>query len=200
MRLFSYKLARDFGFAPNPFHGVCTLATCKPQIRAAASVGDIIIGCGSKTLRLEERILFALRVEGKCSFQEYWDDPRFMIKRPYFGGSQSRAYGDNIYRHGPTGAWIQEKSHHSLPDGAVNQLNLDRDTGADAVLWGHDFVYWGQDAIPIPGHLRAGNGDDLYPAGRNYRSVFDDGFVSEVDSWFRGLNRRGRLGRPKSWD
>lgn len=29
IRLFSYKQTDDTGFAPNPFHGVCTLATCK---------------------------------------------------------------------------------------------------------------------------------------------------------------------------
>ncbi|MFH1865797.1 MAG: hypothetical protein ABIK85_07930, partial [Candidatus Eisenbacteria bacterium] len=39
MRLFSYIVARDYGFAPNPFCGVCTLATCKPKIRESASVG-----------------------------------------------------------------------------------------------------------------------------------------------------------------
>ena len=31
MRLHSYVVARDYGFAPNPFLGVCTLATCKPK-------------------------------------------------------------------------------------------------------------------------------------------------------------------------
>lgn len=45
--LFSYVLARDAGFAPNPFYGVCTLATCKPRIRASAAVGDWIVGTGS---------------------------------------------------------------------------------------------------------------------------------------------------------
>lgn len=33
MRLFADKHAHDIGFTPNPFHGVCTLATCKPRIR-----------------------------------------------------------------------------------------------------------------------------------------------------------------------
>lgn len=199
MRLFSYKIARDFGFAPNPFHGVCTLATCKPQIRAAASVGDIVVGCGSKTLGAEERVVFALRVSGKCTFQEYWDNPNFLKKRPFFGGNQSRAYGDNIYHHDADGRWLQEKSHHSFPDGQENLLNVTRDTGTDAVLWGDDFVYWGKDAVPIPAHLRTGNGDDLYPKGRSYRSIFDDNFILEVDNWMSGLNKRGRLGRPTSW-
>lgn len=44
LKLYSYVVARDFGFAPNPFHGYCTLATCKPDIRATASVGDWVIG------------------------------------------------------------------------------------------------------------------------------------------------------------
>jgi hypothetical protein len=54
MRLFSYVVARDYGFAPNPFHRHCTLATCKPGIRARAAVGDWVIGTGAKTkYRLE---------------------------------------------------------------------------------------------------------------------------------------------------
>ena len=49
MRLHSYVVARDYGFAPNPFFGVCTLATCKPKIRSAAKLGDWVMGTGSKT-------------------------------------------------------------------------------------------------------------------------------------------------------
>ena len=33
--LFSYVVATDSGFAPNPFFGLCTLACCKPAIRRA---------------------------------------------------------------------------------------------------------------------------------------------------------------------
>ena len=33
---------RDYGFAPNPYFGYCTLATCKPVIRRCAGVGDWI--------------------------------------------------------------------------------------------------------------------------------------------------------------
>ena len=61
-RIYSYKLSRDYGFAPNPFHGICTLATCKPQIRKGAQVGDLIIGCGSKELKMQGKIIFAMRV------------------------------------------------------------------------------------------------------------------------------------------
>jgi hypothetical protein len=32
--LYVYAITRDFGFAPNPFHGSCTLATCKPELES----------------------------------------------------------------------------------------------------------------------------------------------------------------------
>lgn len=44
MHVYSYIVTHDTGFAPNPFHGVLTLACCKPAIRRAAEVGDVIVG------------------------------------------------------------------------------------------------------------------------------------------------------------
>ena len=81
MRLYSYIVARDFGFAPNPFHGCCTLATCKPQIRASASVGDWIIGTGAKTkYRLTAHLIYAMTVDEVITFEAYWQDVRFSRK------------------------------------------------------------------------------------------------------------------------
>lgn len=42
-RIYSYVVRYDSGFAPNPFYGYCTLATCKPDIRRAAEVGDWLV-------------------------------------------------------------------------------------------------------------------------------------------------------------
>ena len=39
-----YKMTHDTGFAPNPFHGVLTLATCKPKIRACRKADDWVAG------------------------------------------------------------------------------------------------------------------------------------------------------------
>ena len=38
---YSYIITRDYGFAPNPFGGVCTLATCKPKIRKGLDANEI---------------------------------------------------------------------------------------------------------------------------------------------------------------
>ncbi len=192
-------MARDFGFAPNPFHGVCTLATCKPQIRASAKVGDIVLGCGSASNKLAGRMIFAMKVEGKISFQEYWDHPLFQKKKPSMYGSRARSYGDNIYRR-ENSCWLQADSHHSFENGVLNLDNLERDTGSDNVIWGTDFIYWGSEAPTIPARFRNFDGDDIYPNGRGHRSRFADPLVVAFDDWFSGQNARGRIGRPAAWD
>lgn len=199
MRVYSYKITRDFGFAPNPFGGVCTLATCKPQIRTSAVEGDIIVGCGSAANNLTARSIFIMRVSGKLSFQQYWDDPRFREKRPFFKGSRCRAYGDNIYHHDDEGNWVQERSHHSFADGSLNESNLRTDTGSDNVLLGDDFVYYGRNAPLIPQGLRNFEGDDLYPTARSHRAKFSPALISEVDGWFKAIPVRGCIGRPTAW-
>lgn len=195
MRLFAYKMVRDYGFAPNPFDGFCTLATCKPKIRKAAKEGDLIIACGSAKNGFAGRAICALRVTGKSTFQQYWDNPLFKRKRPILGLSRRRAFGDNIYHRDPEGNWIQEDSHHSLHEGISNQLNLMRDTSSDHVLWSDDFIYWGREAVDIPPEFGGFNLDRV----RDERSRYDANFIAAVDDWFRSIAPRGRVGRPIDW-
>ena len=97
MRLHSYVVARDYGFAPNPFFGVCTLATCKPIIRSVAAIGDWVMGTGSKQWNREHHVVYAMRVTESMTFEQYWNDPRFQKKKPNLRGSKKQAFGDNIY-------------------------------------------------------------------------------------------------------
>ncbi|MGN6155714.1 MAG: hypothetical protein ACTHN4_08260 [Sphingomicrobium sp.] len=198
MKLWSYKISRDYGFAPNPYFGFCTIACCKPDIRRGAVVGDLIVGCGSSKLQLGGHVIYAMRVTEKLTFQQYWDDPRFERKRPSFSAGTARSYGDNIYHHDAQGRWIQEDSHHSLDDGGWNQLNAERDLGADAVLVSADFVYWGRLAPEIPVQLRNFDGDDLYPNVRNLRNSYSEIFKNAAVDWFDGQDK-GRFGRPINW-
>jgi len=52
MNYYSYLVEHDFGLAPNPFGGYCTLTVCKPIIRKSSKlrIGDWIIGTGSVAL------------------------------------------------------------------------------------------------------------------------------------------------------
>ena len=97
MKLFSYILARDFGFAPNPFYSICSLATCKPIIRKKAQIGDWIIGTGSKQLNCENKLIYIMEITDKVTFNQYWSNPKYNCKKPIINGSLKQMYGDNIY-------------------------------------------------------------------------------------------------------
>ena len=198
MTVWAYKISRDYGFAPNPYFGYCTIACCKPDIRRKAAVGDLIIGCGSSKLYLVGRVIFAMRVAERLTFDEYWNDERFERKKPVFTAGKARAYGDNIYHQNEPGIWVQEDSHHSLDGGGKNALNAARDLGADAVLVGTDFAYWGSSAAEIPPVLRNFEGDDLYPNVRNFRNGYSDALQAAAIAWF-DAGPKGRIGRPVNW-
>jgi len=142
--LYIYVVDRDFGFAPNPFHGCCTLATCKPDIRKAARVGDWVMGVGGKRLNATGKCSYLMRVTEVSTFDEYWIDSRFEAKKALRNGSLVMMVGDNIYhRDGGSGKWIQEDSHHSNSDGSPNMKNLKRDTRSVNVLISTHFYYFG---------------------------------------------------------
>ncbi|WP_145362211.1 Nmad2 family putative nucleotide modification protein [Stratiformator vulcanicus] len=197
MRLYSYIVARDFGFAPNPFYGICTLATCKPKIRATARPGDWIVGTGSKGFRLDGHIVFAMRVTEVLTFDQYWSDTRFKRKRPNLRGSLKQAYGDNIYhRHPQTGDWLQEDSHHSYADGSSNPANVERDTQSDAVLIGEEFYYWGKSGPKIPNQFRNYNGLDVCLSGPGHKCNFPHVLAGLFVHWIRSQVDHGYLGEP----
>lgn len=112
MYLYSYVITRDYGFAPNPFWNICSLATCKPQIRERALKGDWIAGFGGANTAITHKMVFLMQVDEICTFDEYWVDPRFFMKKPRFDGNYQQCYGDNIYHHIGS-EWMQENSHHS---------------------------------------------------------------------------------------
>lgn len=149
-----YVVARDFGFAPNPFHGVCTLATCKPVIRRTAQTGDWIIGMGGSKLNAVGRCIFAMQVTDAMTFEEYWTNPTFRDKRPVRNGSRKMMVGDNIYyRDGVNGLWQQADSHHSQPNGTPDSYNVEHDTATNRVLLSSHFFYFGSSAPSIPEEL-----------------------------------------------
>jgi len=202
MRLFSYVVARDFGFAPNPFYGFCTLACCKPKIRAAAEVGDWVAGTGPMKKCIGYQLVYAMEISEILSFVEYWNDPRFLLKRPDFNSSLKRAYGDNIYhRDSETASWIQEDSHHSLEMGEPNTLNLDRDTSStDQVLISKRFAYWGGQGPVVPAELQNFNGQSLFIRTSSHKSRFTGAYVQRFIEWFHSLEEQGVCNRPDDWN
>lgn len=198
MKLHSYVVARDFGFAPNPFFGFCTLATCKPKIRKVADIGDWVVGTGSKTKGRDGYLVYAMKVTEALSFDEYWKDPRFREKRPNLRGSKKQAFGDNIYHHAAARRWCQADSHHSLPTGAPNSRNIKNDTQTDRVLISDDFVYWGGGGPHIPMRVREFQGYDLC-GKRGHKNSFPPKMVESFERWLRSTGDHGYCAAPLDW-
>ena len=199
--LFSYVVRYDSGFAPNPFFGHCTLATCKPGIRKHASVGDWVVGTGSggAGVRRAGCLVYAMRVTETLSTAEYWDDPRFQRKKPEMRYNWVAASGDNIYEPMGPAKWRQLNSYHSKPDGTPNDQHEHRDTGVEWVLVSEDYVYYGGEGPKLPKRFLSGGCMDLCHAGQNYRRVRDEKVMAEFVEWLRAQGHRGYEGKPWDW-
>lgn len=194
--LHSYIVAYDSGFAPNPFNGVCTLATCKPEIRKRACIDDWVIGTGSNRLGVRRGgfLVYAMRVQETLTFSEYWNDPRFQKKKPNIFGSYRMACGDNIYSPDQVhGGWQQLNSYHSQDDGLPFMTHINRDTSVDRVLISNDFVYFGAEGPEVPDALKDAG---LVLAGRGRLKVTDAVKIAAFESWLEQLGVKGYQGRP----
>jgi hypothetical protein len=194
-KVYRYVIDHDMGFSPNPFHGVCTLANCKPSIRRIAKMGDIVMGFGSASSSIKGKLIYWLRVDEITTYDEYWVDPRFEIKKPVVNGSHLKFHGDNIYHRDADGSFVQAASFHSLPDGAPNPLNVATDTGrTDRVLISNTFSYYGKNAIDLPNGLLP-----VVPRGRGHRTAIGSDLRIEVVEWLMSRNERGFVGEPSGW-
>jgi hypothetical protein len=197
MNVYSYVIEHDLGFAPNPFHGLCTLACCKPDIRKAAKIGDIVIGTGATATGLVKHMIYWMRVGEIVDFDHYRVDPRFRVKRPDMAApGKIERFGDNIYGRDPvTKLFVQDFSFHSNPDGSCNQKNLKRDTGkTERILIGHDFAYFGVAAPKIPKDLR-----DLIKKGPSHKCRFKPDRVKAFEEWATAQPGRGYIDKPTHW-
>lgn len=194
MVIYSYVVTRDYGFAPNPFFGYCTLATCKPKIRKSAQVGDWVVGIGSsaQNSKFKNKLIYTMCIEEKLLFNDYWNDTRFKRKKPVMNGSNKQLYGDNIYHKNlNTGKFIQENSHHSLKNGLVNEINYKRDLSGNYVLISKNYWYFGEDAILIPDKLKG-----IIHTGRSYSKKENKLLIDNFITWIKQKDQK-TIGKPK---
>lgn len=201
-RIHSYVVRYDSGFAPNPFYGYCTLATCKPSIRRSAKVGDWVVGSGSNDRSVQRggHMVYAMRVTEAMTFDEYGLDPRFDSKKPYRNGSRKQSCGDNIYFRVAAGAaWQQRDSFHSRADGSLNPSHVTRDTSVNRVLISNDFVYFGGEGPKFPVELKDQKGRHLSKSGIGLTTFDDAQLVASLERWIRSLAVSGYQGAPFEW-
>ena len=201
IKYYFYILARDYGFAPNPFYGFCTLACCKSKIRAKAQKGDWIIGLGSKNLMCRGKIVFVMEVTETLNFNEYYKDKRFSLKKPYIKGSLKTMHGDNVYHQNSKGKWIQDDCHHNHRDKEIRGENKDMDTKVDRVLISNHFFYFGNNPLSELNKLfnsierKTGN---IGP-GFKYSGLEKEG--KELMKFLKKTKKRNHIyGEPINWN
>lgn len=201
MNVYSYIVSHDSGFAPNPFHGFCTLACCKPVIRRCASVGDWIVGLSPKHLGNE--IVFAMKVKEKLPFADYWRDPRFKQKRPKLQAADLKVCaGDNIYQPLTKSAFKQQPSYHSNDDGCECLSTKEHDLNGKFVLISDRFTYFGGYTKKLPANLAeliATRGHKRYQCSLDDLKKGIGGVAGKALRYFEKLPR-GILGNPRSWE
>ena len=198
-RLYAYIVARDDGFAPNPFHGFCTLACCMPVTRRVAQKCDYVVGLAGTRLRPggDWRIIYAMQVTDKMTFGQYWLDPCFFAKRPDMSAGGKKALGDNIYRwDDEQKEYRQAPSRHSNADGTENLKKKHHDTKKNdcCVLISSKFAYWGGKGPALPDNLRFLK-SAFERSDRNHRRNFSREEVEAFIEWFAD-QEKGCLGEP----
>jgi hypothetical protein len=137
-----------------------------------------------------------MQVGEVLNFNTYWNDPRFLRKRPNLNGSLKAIYGDNIYRREGK-RWIQADSHHSDKYGRPDKANIARDTRVDRLLVATKFVYWGKAAPVIPKQFRPfkKTGEDICNKTQGHR-VFGEGLAEAFAAWLEQQGTWGFQGDP----
>lgn len=199
--LFSYVVRYDSGFAPNPFYGYCTLATCKPGIRQHAKVGDWLVGTASNGAHIRRGgyLVYAMRVTEILTTSQYWQDPRFQSKKPNLTHNWVTASGDNIYEPIGPSSWRQLNSYHSEPDGKPVARHISRDTSVEKILVSDDYLYFGGEGPKLPAQFLRGGFEELCHSGQSYRRVRNEKVISSFVAWLRSLGSQGYQGKPWDW-
>lgn len=145
MRLCSYILTNDTGFAPNPFWGYCTLAACTPNHQGIqAHQGDWFFG--HSDVDRGRRLIYAMEVtEEPLGFNEYFLDELFQRKKPKRSTDWREACGDNVYHKNSIGEWVSDPlSFHHKPD------LIEQDLKHPFVFVSKHYFYFGEKAPEIP--------------------------------------------------
>jgi len=184
MKVYSYVVTHDYGFAPNPFGGVLTLATCKPQIRKNAKVGDWIMGTGSAGGIGKEKLIFTGKVTEILTIEAYGISNKYKFKIPDKGSEKWRRRGDNIYYLDSHGEWIQRINPFHGPHDQSHDLS------GKNVLVCREFWYFGASAPILPTEFMS-----LVKKGPAHKHNQDNPYVPKFLSWLK-THRSGLRGPP----
>lgn len=189
-KLFSYSIQHDTGYAPNPFHGICTLNPCKPQIRREAIEGDWVVGCK------KNRVVYIMKVTAKISMKNYWSlcKNKYPKKIP----SQDKFCIDPILLCGDSQYDFSGKIPKQLL-GCHGKNEFETDLGGKYTLISTNFIYFGNKSVILPQHLlgiaQDANGKWIT---RARKSIANEPFIKDFNEWFQSMKKlnKNTIGSP----
>lgn len=185
MRLFSYVVAHDTGFAPNPYGKISTLATCKPAIRRVAKKGDWIVGLTPKALG-KRRVIYAMKITDRKTFEEYdkYCSEQKPIKTPQIPSAEKYEHyvGDNIYNSSKGGF---RQSRH------LNK-GMEHDLKGEYVLLSKYFYYFGENAQPLKKKF------SIIIPKRGHKSKANENYKDTFVEWIENNSNFKKYFNPKA--
>lgn len=189
MKVISYVVTHDYGFAPNPFHGFLTLATCKPTIRRSRNTkkGDVLLGKAAG----KNKLIYVAIISDIISIEEYSTNPQFEAKKPTkmkAGRPDDYGYlGDNMH-YVENGCWRHLEGWHKA------EWQWNADVSGKNVLICKEFWYFGDKAPDIPNEFLS-----FICQGRGMKHSKDQD-KDDVENFMLWLKReypeQGLLGKP----
>ncbi|MBN1328136.1 MAG: hypothetical protein JXA54_01570 [Candidatus Heimdallarchaeota archaeon] len=204
MKIYSYVLRSDSGFAPNPFWDYCTLACDQALIRQVANVNDWIVGLKESSKKIaDHRLIFAMQVIEKITLEKYWDDYRFQVKKPVISSDKEIfRVGDNIYEK-IANDFTQHNSKHSreyfTSDSEWLHQKQEDIQGKFVLIADNDhFFYFGSEPVAFPSLELA----DLLYCDIGNKCIADPNVPKEFLDFINVLKENGKKGfiyPPEIW-
>jgi len=220
IRLYSYIITHDTGFAPNPFHGICTLACCKPRIRKDIgerfnkgennSIEFWVVGISSMNRKKDgHKLVYMMKVTDKKTFKEYWEGTKgknYKMKKPNYENKD----GDNIYeplKENPIDYSDVKQSEKTNYHKEKEEIN--KDLRGKYVLISDDYYYFGRKSHSIK--LKNKELKFLYQSNGKTKSFreknnFSDNeikifseFIEKISNECKEKSQKGEIYKPYSW-
>jgi hypothetical protein len=128
-----------------------------------------------------------MQVEEILTYAKYFEDMRFVNKKPNFKKGKKHRRGDNIYELLSNENYKQHKSRHTEKD-------KDLDLSGENVLISkkYKFYYFGKKAKDLPENL-----NDL-KVGRGHKNKFTLEFISQFEEFIKS-QKTGIHAMPTRW-
>ena len=187
IKLFSYIVKYDWGAAPNPYWGYCTLVICKPRIRNSTAVGNWIVGSGSANNPYDgkdysNKIIYAMKVTDVVELEKYNEiclgktdyGDKLAKKIPkYSSKNYPERMGDCIYYN-----ISYEPKKADMRLGVHGNDCLKRDLSSNKALISNHYYYFGEKAIDIKGDL-----EPIIATTQGHRSNANKDYAQEFIDW-----------------